>query len=149
MNLEWRNGSYCLRESRGPEFKSGHVCDSSPACGLIPQHHYLIHSPISQKWPIICWKGYIIRNYPTLQLPTQPQLKGYCILPSTTFLRALDKKYLMIIQDNFSYFSIKPYLVTPHLNCFFKVVQMKGHNIWFSPELTKIIPDYHQMLLLI
>ena len=31
--------------------------------------------------------------------------------------RALDKwEYLMIIRDNFSYFSLKPYVVTPHLN---------------------------------
>ena len=32
--------------------------------------------------------------------------------------RALDKReYWMIIGDNFSYFSMKPYVLTPHLNC--------------------------------
>ena len=52
--------------------------------------------------------------------------------------RALDKKeYLMII---FSYFSSKPYVVTPHLNRLFETVQMRGHNICCHAELTKIIP---------
>ena len=34
-------------------------------------------------------------------------------------------------DDNFSYFSSKPYVVTPHLNCLIKTVQMKGNNICF------------------
>ena len=54
----------------------------------------------------------------------------------------------MIIEDNFSYFSLKPYVVTPHLN-HFKTVQMKGHNIRFYAELTKIVSNYHQILFLI
>ena len=48
----------------------------------------------------------------------------------------------MIIEDNFSYFSLKSYIVTPHLNRLNKTVQMRGHNICFYPELTKIIPNY-------
>ena len=49
----------------------------------------------------------------------------------------------------FSYFSPKPYVVTPHLNRLDKTVQMRGHNICFYAELTKIIPNYHQILPLI
>ena len=50
--------------------------------------------------------------------------------------RALDKRqYLMIF---FLIFSTKPYVVTPHLNCLNETVQMRGHNIWFYAELTKI-----------
>ena len=64
--------------------------------------------------------------------------------------RALDKrKYLIIIWDNFSYFSMKPYVVTPHLNRLKETVQIRGHNICFGAELTKIIPDYCQILPLI
>ena len=50
-----------------------------------------------------------------------------------TEIRALDKKgYLMIIEKIFfSYFSSKPYDVTPHLNRLNKTVQIKGHNICF------------------
>ena len=55
----------------------------------------------------------------------------------------------MIIKDNFSYFSSKPYVVTPHLNRLDETVQMRGHNICFYAELTKIIPNYHQILPLI
>ena len=46
--------------------------------------------------------------------------------------------------DNFFYFSSKPYVVTPHLNRLVKTVQMRGHNICFYEELTKLIPNYHQ-----
>ena len=46
--------------------------------------------------------------------------------------RALDRRRcLMIIQNNFSYFSSKPYVVTPHLNGLIETVQMRGHNICF------------------
>ena len=55
----------------------------------------------------------------------------------------------MIIKGNFSYFSLKPYVVTPHLNRLDEAVQMRGHNICFYAELTKIIPNYHQTLPLI
>ena len=42
-------------------------------------------------------------------------------------IRAINStEYLMII---FSYFSSKPYVVTPHLNRLIKTVQMRGHNI--------------------
>ena len=47
----------------------------------------------------------------------------------------------MIIRDNFSYFSFKPYVATPHLNRLDETVQMRGHNICFYLELTKIIPQ--------
>ena len=57
-----------------------------------------------------------------------------------TTSRALDKKEY---DDNFSYFSSKLYVVTPHLNC---LVQMRGHNLGFYAELTEIIPNYHQIL---
>ena len=38
----------------------------------------------------------------------------------------------MIISDNYCYFWIKTYVVTPQLNCLDKTVQMRGHNIRFD-----------------
>ena len=35
----------------------------------------------------------------------------------------------MIMRDNFSHSSLKPYVVTSHMNRLDKVVQMMGHNI--------------------
>ena len=65
---------------------------------------------------------------------------------NTVLLRALDKRgYLMIIKDNFSYFLLKPYVVTLLLNRLDETVQIMGHNIGFYAELTKIIPNYHQI----
>ena len=46
----------------------------------------------------------------------------------------------------FSYFSLEPYVVTPHLNRLIETVQMRGHNICFYVESTKIIPYYHKIL---
>ena len=40
-------------------------------------------------------------------------------------------------------------VVTPHLNHLVEMVQIRGHNICFFAELTKIIPYYHQILPLI
>ena len=34
-----------------------------------------------------------------------------------------------VFDDNFSNFSSKPYVVTPHLNNLVETVQMRGHNI--------------------
>ena len=39
--------------------------------------------------------------------------------------------------------------MTPHLNRLVETVQMRGHNICFSAELTEIIPNYPQILPLI
>ena len=50
-----------------------------------------------------------------------------------------------VFDDNFSYFSWKPYILTPHLNRLDKTVQMRGQNICFYAELAKIIPYYHQI----
>ena len=49
----------------------------------------------------------------------------------------------MIIRDIFSYFSLK-HVVTTHLNCLVKTVQMRGHNICFYAEqkLSLIIINY-------
>ena len=49
----------------------------------------------------------------------------------------------------FSHFSSKPCVVTPHLNRLVEKVQMKGHNICFYAELTKIVPNYYLILPLI
>ena len=38
--------------------------------------------------------------------------------------------------------------MTPYLNHLIETVQIRGHNICFYAELTKIIPNYHQILLL-
>ena len=51
------------------------------------------------------------------------------------------KEYLRI----FFLISSKPYVIIPHLNLFIKTVQMRGHNICFYAELTKNIPNYHQI----
>ena len=48
-------------------------------------------------------------------------------------------------MDNFSYFSLKPYVVTPHLNRL-ETVQIRGHNTCFYAELTKFITNYHQII---
>ena len=72
------------------------------------------------------------------------QARSTCI-QTVTIRRALDKReYLMIIQDKFSYFSMKTYVVTTHLNGLVKMVEMRGNNICIKPELTKIFPIYHQ-----
>ena len=55
----------------------------------------------------------------------------------------------MIIKGYFFLFLIKPYVVTPHLNRLNETVQMRGQNICFYAELTKIVPYYQQLLLLI
>ena len=39
----------------------------------------------------------------------------------------------------FSYFSLKPYVVTPHLN-HLEMVQMRGHNICFMQNSEKLSP---------
>ena len=58
-------------------------------------------------------------------------------------IRALVKReYLVIIRDNFCYFCIKTYVVTPHLKRLDETVQMRGHNIWFCREIRKIIIKY-------
>ena len=44
------------------------------------------------------------------------------------------------------YFSLKPYVVTPHLNRLIETVQMRGHNKCFYAELIIIFPNYHQIL---
>ena len=43
-----------------------------------------------------------------------------------------------MFDDNFTYFSSKPYVVTTHLNRLIKAVQMRGHNICFYAELRKL-----------
>ena len=52
----------------------------------------------------------------------------------------------MIILGYFFLFSFKPYNVTPHLNCLEEMVQMRGHNVCFYAEITKIIPNCHKIL---
>ena len=56
-----------------------------------------------------------------------------------SYFRALGKKgYLIKIEDNLSYISLKPYVVTTHLNCLDETVKMRGHNMFFYAELTKL-----------
>ena len=52
------------------------------------------------------------------------------------YIRALDKREYF--DDNFSHFSSKPYVVTSHLNCLVEMVQMRGHNMCFYAEITKL-----------
>ena len=54
----------------------------------------------------------------------------------------------VVFDDNFSYFSLKPYVVTPHLNRLTEPVWMRGHNIryvLFLCKINKMIPNYHRM----
>ena len=51
-----------------------------------------------------------------------------------------------VFDDNFCYFSSKPYVVTPCMNRLVETARMRGHNIRFYTELIKIIPNYHQIL---
>ena len=57
----------------------------------------------------------------------------------THCLRAPDKG---VFDDNFSYFSLKPYVMTPHLICLTETVKMRGHNICFYGELSLIMTKY-------
>lgn len=43
----------------------------------------------------------------------------------------------MKIKEYFSYFSLEPYVVTPHLKRLDETVQVRDHNICFNAELTK------------
>ena len=63
--------------------------------------------------------------------------------PIHQFTEQIRVSILLIIFDIFSYFSFKPYVVTPHLNGLIETVQMRGHNICFYAAVTKIIPNYH------
>ena len=59
-------------------------------------------------------------------------VQSYFDSPTVKAPKALDKRgYLVMIMDNFCYFSINTYVVTPNLNCLDETVQMRGHNIWF------------------
>ena len=54
-------------------------------------------------------------------------------------------RYEGVFDDNFSYFSSKPYAVTPHLNRLDETVQMRRQNICFNakqPKLSLIIIKY-------
>ena len=66
---------------------------------------------------------------------------------ASIYIRALDK--MGVFVDNFSYFSSNPYVVTPNLNRLDETAQMKGHHICYYAEITKITPNYHQILPLI
>ena len=79
--------------------------------------------------------------WPVLQSNERP-IKKFIIIE----ISALDKREYLIF---YSYFSSKPYVVTPHLNRLIETVQMRDHKICFYEELTIIIPNYHQILPLI
>ena len=46
------------------------------------------------------------------------------------------------IRNNYSFSSLKPYVVTPHLNYLVETVQVKGHNICFKQKVSLIIIKY-------
>ena len=49
-------------------------------------------------------------------ISTFDEFNNVCVALILIMFRALDKReYLMMTDDNFSYFSLKPYVVTPHL----------------------------------
>ena len=49
-------------------------------------------------------------------------------------------------RDNFPYFSIKTYIVTPHLNRLTEMVLMRGHNIRFVEKKEKLPSDYQMSM---
>ena len=49
----------------------------------------------------------------------------------------------MIIEGYFSYFSSKPYIVTPHLNRLDGTVQMRVENICFMQSKTRAVTRQH------
>ena len=64
-----------------------------------------------------------------------------CVLTIFFDIRDLDKRgYRGYFKDNFAFYLMKPYVVTPYLNSLHNTVQMKGHNIHFYAELTKKFP---------
>ena len=44
----------------------------------------------------------------------------------------------MIIENNFPYISLKPYVVTPHLNRLDETVQIRGHSMFLCRINKKI-----------
>ena len=46
----------------------------------------------------------------------------------------------MYFKDNCSYFSMKTYVLTPHLNWLDEMVLIMDHNICFKGVIWKIIP---------
>ena len=56
---------------------------------------------------------------------------------------------MMIIEEKIFLFLIETICCDLHLNRLLETVQMRGYNIDFYAELTKIIFNYHQILLLI
>ena len=52
----------------------------------------------------------------------------------------------MIIEGYLFLFLIETICCDPHLNRLDEIIQMRGHNICFYAELTKLIPNYHQIL---
>ena len=59
---------------------------------------------------------------------------------------------IRVFDDNSSYFSLKPYVVTPHLNCLVEMVQMMGSQHMFLcrikknyPKLSPYTPSYLEL----
>ena len=52
----------------------------------------------------------------------------------------------MIIRDNFCNICTQTYVVTPHLNCLSRAVQMWGNNISFWKKKEELSQGYHQNL---
>ena len=73
-----------------------------------------------------------------VRYPDFTHVLGQCLL-----LMVQSSRSEGVFDDIFSYFSLKLYVVTPHLNRL-ETVQMSGHKISFYAELTKIITNYHQ-----
>ena len=73
------------------------------------------------------------------------QMRGHNICFHAELTKIIPN-YLGVIDDNFSYFFSKSYIVTPHLNHLVEMVQLRGHNIWFYAELTTNILNFHQIL---
>ena len=91
-----------------------------------------LHKDMSQgnEVPIFVWLMFARDTSETIELFVKNHLNPVGDIAGleqvTIIYRALDKReFLVIIRDNFSYFSLKPYLVTPHLNRLIETVQME------------------------
>ena len=73
------------------------------------------------------------------------------LLPATRQKPVQKLKRGGVFDDNFSYFSLEPYVVTPHLNCLVQTVQVRGNNICYYTEnyseLSPGTPSYLELCL--
>ena len=76
-------------------------------------------------------------------------VKGHRQTVQTQIRSELQTRGAIDNKDNFSYFSMKAYVVTPHLNCLDEKVLIMDHKICFNGKLWLIISKLSLLPLLI